>query len=256
MSVKTTQGVIKGIRARLGYPPLNILINDTVYEVVQDEAEHMNSQLKLTTQKWLATSMLITVNPAASFDTSAILLPNQDFGRGDFLETVPTSGLEGVREVDLVDLQDLSHQWSGYAPIGGDLSHPHNATHAAVYRDSTDGQWYIKFVPPAHTSSQYRLWYMPGVTANSALSARPGFPMQNFYNLLKINCAITLLGLLRDKNYLSTEQFADKLTALTDARGRYQEIFDRYILQDSEEQAGPITGFNDSRRWGGGGGGF
>lgn len=251
---ETNKGIMAGVRARLGYPPYDVIPNDVLYEHLLDEQQNLLTRIHLTSQKWdVVGSLRVTTDLTRDKVVISDKAPN--FGRADIVETVDNGAPDfRRREVERVDLQDLNLHWDGHKPIGGDNNYPHIATHVAFYRDSETNQWMAWFVPPAFAPAEYQIWYQPGALVPTALAGKPNFPLETFFNLLKVNTAIALLGLLAkslQKHKLWDKDVFQALErTLLNRQAEYNEPFDRYILQDGEDDAGYIQPFNGSRRGG------
>lgn len=249
---ETQKGLLQGIRARLGRPPLDVLTNEVLYEHLLDEEEHMNTKLKLTSQKWITRSFEVTVDPQ-NYKRVEISSKDPTFGRPDIVETVDNGAPDfRRREIDVIDLQDIDLHWTGYKPLQGDTNYPHNARKVAFYYDEATKITYAYFVPPPFAQATYRIWHQPASTVPARLAEKPGFPLTLFYNLVKVSTARRLLGILaislKKHQMWDAEVFGALKQALDEAYMDFNEPFERYILQDSEDQAGYIQPFNQSRR--------
>lgn len=245
----TQQGIIAGIRERLGRPPYDTLSNDTIYEFLQDEIENLNTRAKLANQNWIIANTIVTVHQD---NYNRVPINPGDFGRADTVETFDNGAPDfRRRELDIIDYQDIDQHWSGRKPIAGDSIYPHNSRKVAFYRDDT-GQWFAIFVPPPFISTQYKIWYQPGFTLPRALTEKPGFRMELFYNLLKINTAIACLPHmamgLKKHGFWDPDLFAALQGTLMDRKAEFDTSFERWIAQNNEEQSGMVTPFNASRR--------
>lgn len=244
---RTKGGILTRIRARLGYPPHDALSNDTISQFLDDKTEHYNTLLKLTSQKWISGSFLVT----AKVDTDTEI-PVGDFGRLDMVCTHDDQNAPNfkVRELDKISVEDRNLHWNGFKEISGNPLYPHNSTHVAVYRDKDSRRFFLQFTPPPFIECRYEVWYEPMTQAAARLAADPNFRLENFYNLIAYDTAMECLPILKMKKVIDNDDFKAMAAVMQPILADYRNAFDRYVLEMEKEDAGSITPFNAGRRQG------
>lgn len=249
--MSTVREIITAVRSYLGNPTFNLLNNGDVCLKLYDQIDSQINRLQLNTANWIIDRKEITVSP----DLDEYALPS-NFGRSFLVETVDDgTNYFRRRELDYVDVQDFNLFWSGvqYTNIGGEYT-SHVAEVYGIFGDvNRIPQKTIKFAPGGLNTATYRLWYDVGKIANPALSDTPKLQEQ-FHNLLKVGTALACLPTVcvRPDGTYDSEKDAGFRSTLTMLMSQFDDPFERYIVAQHREDAGPRRAFNSSRRAGSG----